>query len=247
MLVKAGRTSDAEVPAEQSAALLAALTSPDDPIRFRPLQTLWFTYSELGEVARARQTYQAIQVLRLTSPRDHATVLSISAGQSHLEGRTSEAENSYLLAISAWEATGSDNSIEIASLLCDLGVLYDEQKRPVEAETMLARAVRRVSGAPRASTTEILRIRNEQAVVHTRQGRWDLACVELKQLLEWGESSQLGDSLLKVVYSNYASVLQKTHQKKAARIMAARAAAISSVSSSNALVDISALTNRRRP
>jgi uncharacterized protein (UPF0333 family) len=128
-----------------------------------------------------------------------------------------------------------------------LSILYADQDRLIEAETMMKRAVRTISSAPGATPAEVIRIRNQQAVVHATQGHWDIACSELKELVAAGESSQLGGSLLKVLYSNYAYVLQKTHQKRAARAMAARAAAIPEVASSSELVDISAFTNRKGP
>ncbi len=245
-LAKVGRTSEAEVPAAQSVALLSNLTADDDPVRLQPLQTLWFVSSELGEVARARQAYQAVRALRVVSPHDKATVLSISAAQLRLEGRHSQAEKSYLLALSAWEALGSESSIEMASLLCDLGIEYAEQNRPSDAEKTLGRAVRLISSAPGATPADIVRVSNQQAFVHARQGRWELACSELNGLVAFGERSELGGSLLKELYSNYAFTLRKTHQKRAARAIEARAAAISSELPSDAVIDVSAFTAGKR-
>src|SRR5450432_2474581 len=76
-----GRLAEAEVIEEQSLKILDKTYSLDDRVRLRPLHLLWSVQLQQEKLGRARQTFRAMQSLRLERPQDQAMLYNASAAQ----------------------------------------------------------------------------------------------------------------------------------------------------------------------
>ena len=247
MIALSGRLIEAEVLGEQSLRILDKLVSPNDPIRFRPLQLLWSVQMLQGKLGKARQTFQSMRTLRLDMPQDRAMFYGASASQLHGEGRYKEAEQEYFQALAACKEAGRGESAEMATLLVGLGTMQSVQERYSDAVKTLDRAFAIVNSAKDTIPMDLVNILSVRAVLHARLGRWQSAEEDLKSAISIADrDTRLDTDSLKRLLVNYAYVLRKIRRSKEARSIEARAEALQTPGWKNSIVDVSELVDKKK-
>ena len=247
MIALSGRLVEAEVLAEQSLRILDKFVSPNDPLRFRPLQLLWTVQMHQGKIGKARQTLQSMRTPRLDMPGDRAMFYGAAAGQLHGEGRYKEAEQAYFQALAACKEAGRGESTEMATLLVGLGTTQSVQERYSDAGKTLDRAFAIVNSAKDTIPMDLVGILTARATLHARLGRWQSAEEDLKSAISIVDSdTQLDADSLKRLLVNYGYVLRKIRRTKEARSIEARAEALQPPGWKNAIVDVSELVAKKR-
>ena len=247
ILALSGRREEAEVLSQQALRILDKLYSPDDPIRFGSLHLLWSVQYQQGKLGQARQTFQNMRTLRLDRSRDRAIFYGAAADQLQTEGRYKEAEPEFLRALAAWKEEGRGESAEAAALLTSLGTLQVAQGRYLDAGKTLNRAFVIVNSAKDAIPMDLVNLYGARATLHARQKRWQAAEEDLKSAISLADrDTRLDPAELKRLLVNYVYVLRKTHRKKEARSVEARAAAIHAPALRNAIVDVTELVRKER-
>ena len=247
MIVLSGRLIEAEALGEQSLRILDKLVSPNDPIRFRPLQMLWSAQIQQGKVGKARQTFQSMRTLRLDKPRDRVMFYGAAAMQLYWEGRYKEAEQEYFQALAACKEAGRGETPEMATLLVGLGTVQSVQDRYSDAGKTLDRAFAIVNSAKDTIPMDFVNILSVRAALHVRLGRWQLAEEDLKLAIAIVDrDTRLDTNSLKPLLVNYGYVLRKIRRTKEARSIEARAEAIQTPGWKNAIVDVTELVSKKR-
>lgn len=247
MIALAGRSIEAEVLGEQSLRILDKLVSPNDPIRFRPLQLLWSVQMQQGKLGKARQTFQSMRTLRLHQPRDLAMFYGAAAAQLHGEGRYKEAEQAYFQALAACKEAGRGESTEMATLLVGLGTTQSVQERYSDAVKTLDRAFAIVNSAKDTIPMDLVNILSVRAALYAWLGRWQSAEEDLKSAISIVDrDTRLDTDALKRLLVNYAYVLRKIRRPKEARSIEARAEALQTPGWKNAIVDVTELVSKKR-
>ena len=239
-----GRFAEAEVLTEQALSIMDGLFSTGDPARLRPLQLLWSVQSQQEKVARARQTFSKMQLLRLDSPRDQATLYGAAAAQLQVEGKIREAETQFLKAIDAWNRLGSGETCYVATLLADLGKLQLFEGRYAEAGQSLHRALTIVQSARDAVPMDLINVFFLQAALYARQGKWQAAAEKQGAAMALADRETRSDPpRRKLMMANFAYILRKAHRAKEARSIEALAAAIQGPVSTMGVVDVTELVD----
>jgi tetratricopeptide (TPR) repeat protein len=242
-----GRLAEAEVLEEQSLRILDKVFPLDDRVRLRPLYLLWSVQSQQQERAKARQTFRAMQSLRLESPEDQAKFHSAAAGQLHAERQLPEAEAEYRRAFAAWGKAGRADTMDVSSLLVTLATLQIDQDRFLEAGKSLDRALAIVQSAPEAVPLDLINVLRIRAILKARQGKWQAAAEDLGSAMSMSDRDvRLDPAVQKLMLDDFAYILRKAHRSKEARSIEARAKAIHATGSTNAVVDVSELDGSRK-
>ena len=240
VMALSGRLAEAEVFEKRSINILEKAYLPDDPILFRPLQSLAQIQYEQQEIAKARETFQRLQSIPTERPSDRAVVHGLAAALLYNEGRYHEAEAEYRRALGAWEESGA--TTDVAPVLDGLAAVYVADRRYREAGQALDRAIAILTSAKDAVATDWIKLFSSRAELYVRQGKWREAEADLAAAVSAADrDTRLDPALLKSLLVNYAHVLRKNHRGREARTIEARAAALHTGESSNGIVDISEL------
>jgi tetratricopeptide (TPR) repeat protein len=242
-----GRLAEAEVLEKRSVKILEKGYSPNDPVLFRPLQSLAQIQYEQQEIAKARETFQRLQSIPTERPSDRAVVHGVAAALLYIEGRYDEAEAQYLQALDAWGEAGLGETTHVAPVMDGLAAVYVANRRYREAGRTLDRAIAILTSAKDAVATDWIKLFSSQARLHVRQGKWREAEADLAAAISAADrDARLDPALLKSLLGSYAYVLRKNHHGREARPIEARAAAIQGREPANAVVDISEPVARPR-
>jgi tetratricopeptide (TPR) repeat protein len=243
-----GRLAEAEIFAERSVKTLEKSYPPDDPVLLRPLQNLAATRFEQGKTAKAREAFRRMQSVRTERPEDRALMHGMSAAFLEAAGRRSEAETEYFAAFTAWEEAGYGDSSFEGSILLSLSSLYVEVQRFDDARRVLDRALAIFAHSKDTVPLDRAKILNVQAVLHARSGQLREAERELSDALSILGGESHGDPIaLATLLTNYAQILRKTHHRREARSVEARATLLLRDQTSNAVVDVTDLLPKQKP
>ena len=245
VLALSGRLAEGEVFVERSTKLYAKLYPLEDPRRFRPLHLLWSVQFQRRERGKARQTFQAMRALRLDKPHDRAILHAAAASELQADGRYEEAEREYLKAFAESKAVGRGESGELAILLCALGTLQFFQGRYPEAGTTLDSALAVANSAKDAVPMDRIKILSVRGALRARQTKWQAAAEDFRSAISIADrDARLDPAQLKILLGNFEFVLRKARRGKEAGFIEARAAAIRDVPLTNAIVDVSDLSEK---
>ncbi len=243
-----GRLAEAEIFAERSVKMLEKSYPSDDPVLLRPLQNLAATRFEQAKIAKAREAFRKMQSIRTERPEDRALMHGTSAAFLEAAGRRREAETEYFEALTAWEEAGYGGSSFEGSILLSLASLYVEVQRFDDARRVLDRALAIFAHSKDTVPLDRAKILNVQAVLHARSGQLREAERELSDALSILGSESHGDPIaLATLLTNYAQILRKTHHRREARSVEARASLLRRDQTSNAVVDVTDLLPKQRP
>lgn len=243
----AGKTRDAIRHAESSVAILEHDHPAGHPILLRPLEVLSACYVEAGMTAKARDVYRKMRLVRPETPKDHAMIHIVGAVLYKAEDRPGEAETELLAALHTLEDARIMSGGDYLSALTILGSLYTEQKRYGPAREVLSRADAALATAADVPRVERMKSLTMLGVVCVREGDWAGAEDVFRRGLEIaGRAPWVNPMVLHKLLVNYAAVLRKTHRRREARAMEARARALGGPPMANGLVDISDLRRARR-
>ena len=216
--------------------------APDDAARLRPLHLLWSVQLQQEKRGSARQTFRILQSLRLHSTQDQGYLSSAAAAQLEVEGHPQEAEAQYSRAVAAWSESGRGETTDVATLLVALGKLQTSQGRYLEAGKSLNRALAIVQSASDAVAMDFVNVLVNRATLYARQGKWQAAAEDQGSAMSMADrDARLDPSQRKVMLANFAHILRRAHRAPEARSMEARARAIHTPESANAVVDLSEL------
>jgi tetratricopeptide (TPR) repeat protein len=236
------RIAEAERLAERSFKILEKIYPPDDPVLLRPLQILAATRVEQGKIAKAREAYKRMQLIRIQSPEDSALVHGAAAPLLQVERRRGEAETEYLAAFQSWADAGQGETADAGAILNALGSLYIEEHRLDDARRMLDHALTIFSHATDAIPMDRIRLLLVRGVLYARQGEWQKAEQDLCDALSVADRQLKFDSFaLRSLLSSYAVILRKNHRRKEARSIEARAAALGRNHTTEDVVDVTGL------
>ena len=243
VLSASGRLTESENLAARSVAILEKVCEPDDPIMLRPLQILGSIQFGLGKIARARETLRRMQLVRIKDlPVQRALIHGMSAAFFETEGRPSEAEREYLLALAAWEEGGLGKSANSGAILYTLGNLYISLGRFEDARQTLRRASEVLDASRDAVPMDRINLLNQQAVLHVRLGEWQKAEEELRTALSIVDRDAEPDpARMATLLTNYGYILRKNHRSREARTIDARLAALPTTGPAGRLIDASEL------
>ena len=245
VIYMSGRFIEAELLAQQSLRIVDKLYSPNDPIRVHPLQLLWSVQLQQGKLGKARQTIQSMRTLPLDKPLDRAMLHGATAAQLQAEGRYKEAEPEYLRALAATDEVGRRETPGAATLLVGLATSQLVQDRYLDADRTLDRALAIVNSAQDTIPMDRVKFLGVRAALYARQGKWQAAGEDLRSAISLADrDTRLDPAELKTLLLNYVYVLRKTHRKKEARSVEARAAAIHGPALRNAIVDVTELVSK---
>jgi hypothetical protein len=171
----------------------------------------------------------------------------LNAELLYTETRYHEGEAEYLKALDAWAESGRGETMDVAAVLIGLAELYGADRRYRDANKTLDRAGAILTSAKDAVATDWIKLLTTRAELHVRQGNWREAEADLHGAISAADrETRLGAALLKRLLGNYAYVLRKNHRGREARSIEARAAALQTPESPNAVVDISELLPKTR-
>lgn len=236
-----GRLVEAEVLEQRSIKILEKGYPPADPVLLRPLESLVQIQFQQREIAKARETFQRLQLIPTERPADRAMVHSLAAALLYTGRRYHEAEAEYLKALGAWEESGRGDTMDVAAVLGGLAALYVADGRYREAGRTLDRAFAIVTSARGAVATDRIKLLSTRAELYARQREWRGAESDLGAAISAAVDTRLDPALLKALLANYAHVLRKNHRGTEARSIEARAAALQTSELTNGVVDISEL------
>jgi len=242
-----GRLVEAEAFEQRSLKILETGYPPNHWILLRPLQFLIRIQLEQREIAKARETLKRLQSIPSEWPADRATIHGLAAGLLYREGRHHEAEAEYLKALEAWKVAGRGETADAAAVLDGLAVLYIADGRNGDAGRTLDRTLAILTSAKDAVAADWIKLLSARAALYVRQRKWREAEADLRTAVSTADrDTRLDPALLKPLLAGYAYVLRRNHRGKEARSIRARAAAIPSGESTNALVDLSELLAKSR-
>jgi tetratricopeptide (TPR) repeat protein len=247
-LSASGPVADAERLAERSVLSLEKAYAPDDAMLLRPLQVLAVARFEQGKTARAREALRKMQSIRLERPEDQALVRGLAAALLEREGRRVEAEAGYLAAFRAWELAGKGETADAATILTALGSLYIELRRLSEAQQTLDRALAIFGRAQDTVASDHIKLLQVRGVLRAWQGSWQEAEQDFRSALSMSDREPWVEPIiLRPLLTHYAYVLRKNHHGAEARSIEKRAAALRTVGTSSAIVDVTELFPKAKP
>src|ERR1051326_6258670 len=124
-----GKYAEAETLAQRSLGVLEEHYAKDRPALLRPLHVLAASRLEQGKVAKAREAFQRMRVLRLDRPMDTALFHDIAGSLLEAEGKPWEAAPEYLAGIRALDDSGHGDTAYAGTLLQALASSYLQQER----------------------------------------------------------------------------------------------------------------------
>jgi tetratricopeptide (TPR) repeat protein len=241
------RLAEAEVLEEQSLKILDKIYPLDDRLRLRPLHLLWSIQLQQKERGKSRQTFRAMQALRLERPEEHARLYSAAAAQLHAEGQLKEAEAEYHRALAASSEAGRGGTTDVSSVLVELGTVQIDQGRFQEAAKSLDRALTIIQSAQDAVPMDLIQVLRTRAVLYARQGNWQAAAEDQGSAMSMSDrDARLDPAEQILMLDNFAYILRKAHRSKEARSIEARAKTIHAPLSTTAVVDVSELADSRK-
>ncbi|MGI8959029.1 MAG: tetratricopeptide repeat protein [Bryobacteraceae bacterium] len=242
IMLSSGKLAKAEILAERSVDILEKSYSRKDPVLLRPLQILSAARFEQGKIGKAREAFQKMREIPSARLEDQALVHGIAAALLQAEGRLKEAESEYLVTISAWEGAGRGNTASAGTVVSQLGSLYIEEHRFEEAQRLLDRAWALFTSAEDTVAMDRIKLLNNRATLHARQGQWREAGEDLRVcILMVDREAHVDPVAVATLLSNYAATLRKNHRKGEARSIEVRAAALRGHTATNMLVDVTEL------
>lgn len=242
IMLSSGRLTQAEFFAERSVSILEASYSRKDPVLLRPLQILSAARFEQGKIGKAREAVRRMQAIPSQQLEDQALVHGIAAALLQAEGRLKEAESEYLVTISRWEGAGHANTAVAGTVISQLGSLYIEEHRFEEAHRLLDRAWALFTSADDTVAMDRIKLLNNRATLHARQGQWREAGEDLRvAVLMIDREAHVDPAAVATLLDNYAMALRKNHRKGEARSMEARATAVRGHPATNPVVDVTEL------
>ena len=246
LLQRQGDVKGAETYARQSIAALEQ-GGPDYEIALlRPLQVLAELYLSEQRFARAKEVLARLEHLPGSSPRDRAEQAGARALIDAAEGRWQDAERHYRASIAEWERSGEGDSMSVVPELTNLGLLYLNQRRLADAAPLLERA-RHIVDASREATDQMrLTALTNLGVLYVKQRQWGPAGELLQPALRIVDAGTRVDTMARRrFYETYAAVLRQSGQKREAKALQARAAALLPPDTSSMTVDAAELRSRR--
>ena len=128
------------------------------------------------------------------------------------------------------------------TLISQLGSLYIEECRFEEAQNLLNRAWALFTSAEDTVAMDKVKLLNNRATLHARQGEWREAGEDLRVcILMMDREKHVDTAAFATLLDNYAIALRKTHRKREARSIEARASALQGHPATNAVVDVTEL------
>jgi eukaryotic-like serine/threonine-protein kinase len=220
-----GRNSQAERFAGRAVAILSNAYGPSDHTLLKPLLTLASAHIEQSRAAPARQALQKTMGVKLDGSRDDALVHAITASLLRLEGRLIEATAEGLAALRDWERAGRGDSVDAASTLNLLGVLYIQTRRFPEARKALDRALAIFDSTKETSPMDRIKVLYVSGTLHVRRGELSEAERDFSVAIAIADRESTIDPIhLRPILVSYAQVLRKNHRPAEARAVEARAA-----------------------
>ncbi|MGI9072948.1 MAG: hypothetical protein ACR2JB_16955 [Bryobacteraceae bacterium] len=242
LMLSSGRLKQAEFFAERSVNILENSYSRKDAVLLRPLQILSAARFQQGNIGKAREAFRKMQAIPSERLEDKALVHGITAALLHAEGRLKEAESEYLVTISAWEGAGHGNTAGAGTVISQLGSLYIEEHRFEEAHRLLDRAWALFISAEDTVAMDKIKLLNNRATLHARQGEWREAGEDLRVcILMVDRQAHVHPAAVATLLDNYAIALRKNHRKRDARSIEARASTLRDRPATNAVVDVTEL------
>lgn len=140
-----GRMDDAHRLLRLAARHASELSPPDVALRASVLQSLGLLEVMNGELVAAESAFAESALLRVEQIDPHApetaeNIVQLAESQRRL-GRYEQAEDNLLQAAEIYLALGPEYAIRIATIQNNLGLLYQETERYVDAETMHRQAI----------------------------------------------------------------------------------------------------------
>jgi uncharacterized protein len=243
-----GRHAEAEMLSQRSLGLLEEHYPTDSRALLRPLHILAVSRFEQGKVAKTREVFRRMRLIRLDLPEDAALVHGAAAVLLEVEGKLSEAEPEYLAAIRAWDDSGHGDTADAGSLLHALASLYLRQERLDDAKRILDLARGVFLRAKDAVAMDRIKFLNVQAGLHFRQGEWNEAEQDLREAVSMaGQEPRIAPANHAILLAGYAQVLRKNHDAREARRVEKRLAALRRSAAITDVVDVSELLSKPKP
>jgi tetratricopeptide (TPR) repeat protein len=222
-----GRFRDAERLAGQSIQILEKVYPADNCMLLRPLHTLASILMETGKIQKAREAIERTRRLQITRSEDAAVVHLITGVLRQLEGRLSEAEAEYQIALRAMDEAGLGESADAASILDSLASLYLRQQRLYDARPALERSYSIYRRAKDVFPIDRVKFLGLRGVLHARAGEWPQSEEDFREALSTADRQPSVDpAILRLLLTNYSYVLRKNHHGAQARAVEARKAAL---------------------
>lgn len=199
----------------------------DGPTRLRILNNLACLYLNRGDVAKAEQMCRRAQLVKRQAQRsdslDSARLL-INLGRIHCARRKyAEAESAYRQAQAIWEGKAGAVPGEVAAVLGNLAVLYQNAGRPAEAISEMEKSVALSRTTPHAEPSLAQRL-TFLGELYGSAGRLREAEQIFQEALRVAENSPtLAHEYMPELLSSYAAVLRKTNRRTEAKELEARA------------------------
>jgi len=171
-LQRSGRLDEAEHFAERAIAHFQVDLPPDDRVYLRPLEILASVDLAQQRIAKARDVFRRMQMVRLADPSDRVLILSTGCALLELEEKWEQAALQLTGALSALIEAGKRDSADHATMLGELATVYIHENRYHEAGTVLDRALNILGGANDAGPLDRVKLLNSRAVVCVHQNRW---------------------------------------------------------------------------
>jgi tetratricopeptide (TPR) repeat protein len=242
IMLSSGRLAQAEMFAERSVNILEKSYSRKDPILLRPLQILSAARFQQGYIGKAREAFHRMQAIPSARLQDQALIHGLAAALLQAEGRLKEAESEYFVTINFWEGAGHGNTAGAGTVISQLGSLYMEEHRFEDAHRLLDRAWAIFTAAKDTVAMDRVKLLNNRATLHARQGQWGEAGEDLRvAVLMIDREAHVDPAALATLLDNYAIALRKNHRKREARSIEARASALRDRPATKALVDVTEL------
>ena len=145
----------------------------------------------------------------------------------------------------AWEEAGRGDSVDAASILNNLGSLYIEEKRFVQARQVLDRAQVIFAVVKDVVPLDRIKLATIQGSLCARLSQWPEAESYFRDAISIaGQEVRLDASIQAEVLTNYAMALRKNHRRREAESFEARAMALQPHSTAKGIVDVTELPAR---
>jgi tetratricopeptide (TPR) repeat protein len=243
-----GKYAEAETLAQRSLGLLEEHYAKDSPALLRPLHVLAASRLEQGKVAKAREAFQRMRVLRLDRPMDTALFHDIAGSLLEAEGKPWEAAPEYLAGIRALDDSGHGDTAYAGTLLQALASSYLQQERLDDARRFLDCARDVFLHAKDAVPMDFIKFFTIRAGLYFLQHQWQKAEQDLRQALSMADQeSRIEPSTHASLLAGYARVLRKNRHAAEARQVEKRVESLRQSSSMKDVVDVSGLLPKPKP
>jgi tetratricopeptide (TPR) repeat protein len=243
VLSASGRYTEAEAIARRSVAVFESVLTPDSAVLLRPLQILSGTLIEQGKIGEARKAVRKMERVHTTRPEELAMLHGIRGALFEAEGRLTNAESEFLIALADWTEAGRSNSADVVSVLNAIASLYVRQGRLDEAIRVLDRAFAAFATAQDVVPIDRMRVLQARAVLYSRERKWHNAAQDLQAaILVADVEPKFDPAALAQMLADYADLLRKDHKRREARAIDARARALQPVPTRDMVVDTTELS-----